>query len=598
MQTILNKFDADLKSSKIDMNINTKLNHQDVLSIAKNTIDAYDTTGLLDNLKKNNTFNLNNLHLESLEKTAQQLISQAQKNILPVWVKYDEAYSCLQVKINETNRSYVNDLENIENIDVSNSNLFQDKLKEMMENRRLFDQFNTTSNYLIEKFAPNENTKTQLKQNKQGLQDQFEKLSVLADKLKTKYESSLIEHQNFTKLITETNNLNEEAIKVINMFNIDSANKVRNLRSYTAKLEELETRLKNTLDKFKSLNIKDTERISKIYETTTPCGNLMAKIHDCRLSIIDCVQERQNLVQSKLIDIERYLETYQTKRSEESILLTESLNSHENYIQNKNLNKLINCIKYMLAHNITLSKYESQLEEFINDEANLNDEALYTKLKSLRNEKIHKFRKQINLVSSSPDGLYDNLTALNCLNDQLNNTLEQNMENNMKNIDKFQVYNEKFQKLRREIEKNIFELQEHGLCFIDFRAMKANCLDPIENFYIKIVSDIETVSSKVERYHMMASQLDKSLYDVESKLKSNSKTNACNKPNDSENLEKRLTYLKSIKSYLSSMQLKTDIEIVQQLGSQLQQRGLIELIQKHHMENDKPQYHHEAIRIK
>ena len=134
MQIILNKFDADLKSSKLDMNFNTRMDHQDVLNIAKNTIDAYDTTGLLENLKKNNTFNLNNLHLESLEKTAQQLISQAQKNILPVWVKYDEAYSCLQIKINETNKSYINDLENIENIDVSNSNLFQDKLKEMMEN--------------------------------------------------------------------------------------------------------------------------------------------------------------------------------------------------------------------------------------------------------------------------------------------------------------------------------------------------------------------------------------------------------------------------------------------------------------------------------
>jgi len=214
MHSILNKFDAELKSSQFDLSCNQKLNHQDVLTIAKTTIDSYDTTGLLDNLKKNTQFSLSSLHMEKLENNARQIVSQAHGSILPVWVKYDEAYQCLQTKINETNRSYLNDLECIEAIDVSNSSLFQDKLKEMMENRRLFEQFNTTSDYLIEKFAPNENTKSQLKMNKQSLHDQFEKLSSLADKLKTKFERSLKEHQAYTRLINETNNLNDESTKV------------------------------------------------------------------------------------------------------------------------------------------------------------------------------------------------------------------------------------------------------------------------------------------------------------------------------------------------------------------------------------------------
>ncbi len=214
MHSILNKFDAELRSSQFDLSCNQKLNHHDVLSIAKNTIDSYDTTGFLENLKKNTQFNLSSLHMEKLENNANNIVSQAHSSILPVWVKYDEAYQCLQAKINETNRSYLNDLECIEAIDVSNSSLFQDKLKEMMENRRIFEQFNTTSNYLIEKFAPNENTKSQLKVNKQSLHDQFEKLSNLAERLKTKFESSLKEHQTYTRLINETNALNEEATKV------------------------------------------------------------------------------------------------------------------------------------------------------------------------------------------------------------------------------------------------------------------------------------------------------------------------------------------------------------------------------------------------
>lgn len=215
MQSILNKFDAELKSSKLDLAFSGKLNHQDVLSIAKNTIDSYDTTGLLENVVKNSkAFNLSSLHLETLERNAQKLVSQAQQSILPVWSKYDDAFQCLQAKINESMSSYMCDLESIEQIDVSNSNLYQDKLKEMMENRRLFEQFNNTSNYLIEKFAPNENTKSQLQMNRQSLQDQFDKLGVLADRLKTKFEYSLKEHQSFMKLINETEVINKEANKV------------------------------------------------------------------------------------------------------------------------------------------------------------------------------------------------------------------------------------------------------------------------------------------------------------------------------------------------------------------------------------------------
>lgn len=230
MQSILNKFDAELKSSQFDLSCTQKLNHSDVLSIVKTTIDSYDTTGLLDNLKKSTTFSLSNLHMESLENSAQKLVSQAQTSILPVWIKYDDAYQCLQKKINETNQSYLVDLDKIDRIDVSSSNLFQDKLKEMMENRRLFEQFNATSDYLIEKFAPNENTKNQLKLNKQNLQDQFGKLSVLADRLKTKFESSLKEHQNYTKLINEVNILNEEASKV-SSGNLKIINKIYCFRS-------------------------------------------------------------------------------------------------------------------------------------------------------------------------------------------------------------------------------------------------------------------------------------------------------------------------------------------------------------------------------
>jgi hypothetical protein len=396
----------------------------------------------------------------------------------------------------------------------------------------------------------------------------------------------------------------------LNSFAVDSTNKNKNLHCYIESFENYENRLRDALDKFKHLNIKDTERISKIYEATNPSSSLLIKLRERRQNLLNSVQERHSLVHSKLDEIERYAENYQLKRKEESTLIPEAAPTSDAFIQNQNLTRLINCIKYMLAHNITLGQYEKQLDELLAE--GTGDELLYTRCRSIRSDKIIKFRRQIDTVSKSPDGLYDNLTGLSCLNEQLNSSLGQSLGHSMKHIEKFRSYNEKFHRLRSEIEKNVFDLQEQGLCFIDFRSMKANCLDPIECFYARLVADIESVNGKVERYHKLSAQLESTLKDIETKL-NNKITNHLTKlddiikknnlinlnENDFDNVESRLNYLKSIKGYLSSVQLKNDFEAVQQLGVQLAQRGVtFDLVQSFHMDGLKQQSNHEAIRIK
>ncbi len=389
------------------------------------------------------------------------------------------------------------------------------------------------------------------------------------------------------------------------MFAIDKLNKNKPLHAYIDKFDSCERRLTDTLDKFKRLNIKDTERISRIYETTNPSSGLLLKLREARMSLINCVQERHSLVQAKLNDVERYLQNYMSKRTEEATLSTETpgindQNHNKNHLANKNLARLVNCLKFMLANSISLSKYDAQLEELMKDNKN-NDDGLYDRAKSLRCDLIAKARKQIDLVSKSPSGLYDNLTALSCLNDQLNAALEQKLEANLKNVARFREFNESFHVIKSDIEKSMLELQEKGLGFVDFRALKAHCLEPIESFHEKLVADLESLSGKVERYSLLAHRLEGSLKDVEAKFmnkiefsmsrldgiiqKNNLDTSASNTANDFENMESRLNYLKSIKLFLTSAQLKTDIEILQQLGSQLQQRGL-------------QQRSHECVRIK
>ena len=137
------------------------------------------------------------------------------------------------------------------------------------------------------------------------------------------------------------------------MFAIDKINKHKPLHSYIQKFDSCEQRLTDTLEKFKCLNIKDTERISRIYEATNPSSGLLLKLRESRLSLQDCVQERHNIVHLKLTDIERYIDTYVAKRTEEASLIPGCVvvnqetieNYHNFYIENKNLIKLVNCIK-------------------------------------------------------------------------------------------------------------------------------------------------------------------------------------------------------------------------------------------------------------
>ena len=595
MQSILNKFDADLKSSRIDMSHNSSSKFscdtvKDVLSIAKHKIDSYDTTGLLENLKQNNTFNLNNLHLESLESTARQLIHQAHNDILPVWVKYDDAFMCLQTRLTEANRSYQNDLENVDTL--TDSSLFEEKLDEMHENRHLFEQFNSSSTFLIDKFAPNENTKHQLKLNRLCLQEQFDKLTVVSDRLKQKYEASVNEHRHYTSLIGDIAVMKEEASRLLKQFNTDSA---QNRKSYIGKFEETERKLKDLLDKFKLLNLKDTERIGQIYQVTNPCVNILAKLRENRVSLVSSQQERHHLIQAKLNEIERFLDNYQAKRNEESTLQP-VVQTGESTVSNRNLTKLIGCLKYMLANNITLNKYENQLDEFLIESS--TDEVLLNKIKFLQIERIGKLKRQINLVACSPDGLFDQLTRLNMLSEQLNGLAGQNLDNNLKHIELVRALKDEFTKVRGEIEKSVCYLQEQNICFIDFRLVKTCCLDPIEDSFVKLLSDCESYGNKMSRYSALTMQLQLTLNDVEHKLANKQKfsfssnlTDIINKnqldvePNNSEfeNLEMRLDYFRGIKAYLGSSQLKADLELVQQLGAQLQQRA---------------QSGHEAIRIR
>ena len=115
MQSLLTKFECDLKSNNASIDFESANSSgassargpiKSVLNIVKSKISSYDLSGLLENNhsspnKKtaNILVNLSNKHLE---QAAQNLVSLAEKEILPIWIKYDALLDTLQNRIGIT----------------------------------------------------------------------------------------------------------------------------------------------------------------------------------------------------------------------------------------------------------------------------------------------------------------------------------------------------------------------------------------------------------------------------------------------------------------------------------------------------------------
>lgn len=523
------------------------------------------------------------LEINHLEERGRDLIVLLEKEILPVWQKYEEAFKLLQAKLAETNQNTLNDLENIEKIILNpNTNqVFQQRLREMIECKKLNALFDHYSTCLIEKLCQNENTIKQLTVNKSNLKNLFDKMSDLADQFKKSFDEAFTQHQIYSNLLNEISEQIQLANRLIQNFtSVQSITMRANcsdsnsnfLKKFAEDFEKCETNIVNILNKFKSLNIKDIDRIEKIRNASSPCSNILEQMRKYKLSALEFIQERNHLVETKLHEIEKYLAMLQNRRNEEAKLEIDE-NQNQKTLSSKSLNKLIACIKHLISSNVELNKHAQFL-----DEQNQSNEKYMERIK-VNKESIKKFRRQIEILTQ-PNGIYEYLIRLNALNDQLNKDLSNN--NLDQNLDSLKKYFEKFLSIRIELERQLISLQEKCLNFIDFRTFKMNLLDPIENFYDRQVNDIEQVNKTYKRFKQLVMQVNKNLDDIEEKINISRselhlnriiEKNQLEKTGEFENIEAKLSYYRVIKTYLNGAQMKTDIDIIQQLGDQLQQKG-------------------------
>ena len=155
-QTLL-KFENDFETSANNLNVSTDAVANDnstisggaqikrILSLAKDKIGKYDLNGLLveKSLKQSILANLTN---KNLEHRAKQLINDAEAETASLFSKYDELNENLLFRLEKTRLNIMHDLENLdliikdENL-LKKPNLFEDILNDMLNNKKIFEDF-------------------------------------------------------------------------------------------------------------------------------------------------------------------------------------------------------------------------------------------------------------------------------------------------------------------------------------------------------------------------------------------------------------------------------------------------------------------------
>jgi len=166
-----------------------------------------------------------------------------------------------------------------------------------------------------------------LKQNKLNLQDMYDQLSELADAFKKRFDTAYTEHQIYTNLITELTDQSQQGNRLLQNFTSVQTITMRGasfsesnlnlLRTFANDFEKCEQCITASLNKLKLVNIRDSERLEKMRIVSMPCASLMEQMRHCRLTALEYIQERNHFMESRVNEIEKYLELFQEKRNEE-----------------------------------------------------------------------------------------------------------------------------------------------------------------------------------------------------------------------------------------------------------------------------------------
>jgi hypothetical protein len=584
------------KLKSIKENTQSILNKIDItrLKQATSSIDQL-ATGLLDNLNNNHVENAAIKHIEC-----------AESDLLRLWSQHDEIVEALQFKLDDSTRLLSNFLNCININETSISEHDQEPLNNceiaVKDCTDLIHNLSTLSKSLAQRIFFNKFARMHIEHTLVALEDKYKHLTVLFNKVNETHEESLRERSKYEKIIDSTCELMQYASKLISnstsstlatiRSSLEATNSPRNAKTASCsflpgpvklsnqeELENCELKLQTALVNLKALNdnINDRNLITKISELICPLSQMIVKMREYRLNTLNCVEESNQMVKSKISEIEFYLNSYVNKRNEELKLNDNEQSICSNY-GGLYLDKIVTAVKYMISNEFDLSKYQSLIEELYKRvdtfESNLVDKLAYLK------EKIAHLRDQITLTIAK-DGLFDSLVLLDEINKEICDSINKKDELGFIKLIK------RLDGCKLAIKQNCELIKKNKLEYIEYELIRIYCIQPLESALANITKKIDSSENDSRRqFEHLASKLTASLNDMENILAVFSTTEIAsaaitwaNYLSFVDSLEKQFYQLRSKKLLLTSSAFKEEMELLKKVNNELKPNTLVDACQ-------------------
>lgn len=533
MTSKLKKFEIDLQSSEFPVIVNMSKN-------PKVSLDPHIKHSILNNLTN-----------RDLENKAKNIIYQAETDMLKNWKKYDCLLENLSSRLENTREILYQDLSSIECIYtsedlVAKSSLFEQTVNEMVENSNMFTNLEQFSENLC---SLNKNLSAQIVLNKKNVELKLNELSKLIDKLGNKLELTKNEQKNYKKLVDYVEQIilkSQTIIKDNSCFDNLNTRLSTEIKSICFDIESLENELRSKMSDFKSLNIRDSESIERIYHLTSQCSTYLNNLRDVRIKLLDQIQERNYLTEIKLNDLESFLNTI------ESFIEKKFQNPNEVDDNESLLDRYLNCMKYLQANDLELSKWEICLE---NLEIEI-DESCHKQKILVFKDRIQKSRKFVRLLNSK-DGLFDQFLKLKNLY-----ILIESSDFKLTNDEaKLTHLKEEFICLKLKLEKLTYDIK-----MVDFNFIELNCLQSIEDKLNLCIANFMEKNELERNFKSKLIKIDVKINEIDLKLTSELSEFI----KDLSAYEQKLSSLKNLKSIISENDFRLQIDEVQSLAERLQ----------------------------
>ena len=559
--------------------------------------------------------NMNPVDLMSINETKRvisEILSHANTYILPSWVKHNRILQEIETNFNSTHSHIVKaDTElsrlssfsfKIPKIDpyesssteltvvsdyLSSSNDLADdeidcvgpleitlKKIEMDKQFDLAKDLERESKHLIENLT-NMNTKQNIINTIENINEQHANLCNLIQGLHARYEEVKSEKRYYKELIKSTLSLMRQSYGILNIDDkdLDINRDLQRIKQILGVIKDNEMNLKMNVNRFREIDMNYTMETSTLSRNTyrlidfiNECESIVRRLEMKEHNLLARLNENQLKIESKLNEITLYLHMYENKCKTD--LKTIDLNRAKLSVE-----PVLSVFAYMINQSNKLNDYKADLEAYLIEYASQQHEQ-QTGLQDVN--EVKKVLDRINLCLNQLHLLQTSgfVRDFHDLNDIFKNLYDfenkQTISNSSRPIDlideekslQLKISFARFTDLKRSILNRV-----DSLPFIDKLSIQ-QIIEKLEWKLNEALRDSESIIDKLNKYRVIALNLEKELMDMEEKILVYENDNQ--KYDDYTNLEDQFNYYSKLKNYLQDNELKFNLELLQSIGTELE----------------------------